>query len=56
MRIGINDFGRIGRLNLRALWGRKNIEITKINDPFDDANGAAHLLEFDKFMVVGKKQ
>ena len=47
MRIGINGFGRIGRLVLRALWGRENIEITHINDPLGDAKGAAHLLEFD---------
>ena len=47
MRIGVNGFGRIGRLVLRALWDRENIEITHINDPFGDANGAAHLLEFD---------
>ena len=47
MRIGINGFGLIGRLVLRALWDRENIEITHINDPFGDANGAARLLEFD---------
>ena len=47
MRIGINGFGRIGRLVLRALWGRDNIKITHINDPLGDAKGAAHLLEFD---------
>ena len=47
MRIGINGFGRIGRLVLRALWDRENIEIRHINDPFGDAKGAAHLLEFD---------
>ena len=47
MRIGINGFGRIGRLVLKALWDRENIEITHINDPFGDAKGAAHLLEFD---------
>jgi len=47
MRIGINGFGRIGRLVLRALWGRENIKITHINDPLGDAKGAAHLLEFD---------
>ena len=47
MRIGINGFGRIGRLVLRALWGRENIEITHINDPLGDAKGAAHLLEYD---------
>ena len=46
MRIGINGFGGIGRLALKALWGRENIEFTNINDPFGDAKGAAHLLEF----------
>ena len=47
MRIGINGFGRIGRLVPRALWGRENIEITHINDQFGDAKGAAHLVGFD---------
>ena len=55
MRIGINGFGRIGRLVLRALWGRENIEITHINDPFGDAKGAAHLLNLIQYMVVGTK-
>jgi len=41
MSIGINGFGRIGRLVLRALWHRENIEITHINDPFGDAERAA---------------
>ena len=35
------------RLVLRALSDRENIQITHINDPFSDAKGAAHLLEFD---------
>jgi glyceraldehyde 3-phosphate dehydrogenase len=47
MRIGINGFGRIGRLVFRALWGRPGIEIVHINDPAGDAATAAHLLEFD---------
>ena len=47
MRIGINGFGRIGRLVLRAIWGRENVEITHINDPLGDAKGAAHLVEYD---------
>ena len=47
MQIGINVFSRIGRLVLRALWGRENSDITHINDPLGDAKGAAHLLEFD---------
>tara|TARA_Y100001978_G_scaffold100530_1_gene89902 strand:- start:245 stop:406 length:162 start_codon:yes stop_codon:yes gene_type:complete len=45
MSIGINGFGRIGRLVLRALWHRENIEITHINDPFGDAESAAQKME-----------
>ena len=47
MRIGINGFGRIGRLVFRALWGRPGIEIVHVNDPAGDAAAAAHLLSFD---------
>jgi len=47
MRIGINGFGRIGRLVFRALWGRPGIEIVHVNDSGGDAATAAHLLAFD---------
>jgi len=47
MKIGINGFGRIGRLLFRALWGRPGIELVLLNDPAADAGAAAHLLEFD---------
>ncbi len=47
MRIGINGFGRIGRLVFRALWGRPGIELVHINERAGDAHAAAHLLEFD---------
>ena len=47
MKIGINGFGRIGRLVFRALWGRPGIEIVHVNDPAGDAPTAAHLLAFD---------
>ena len=47
MRIGINGFGRIGRLVFRALWGRPGIEIVHVNDNGGDAATAAHLLAFD---------
>ena len=36
MRIGINGFGRIGRLVFRALWGRPGIELVHVNDPAGD--------------------
>jgi len=47
MKIGINGFGRIGRLVFRALWGRPGIELVHVNDPGGDAASAAHLLVFD---------
>ena len=47
MRIGINGFGRIGRLVFRALWGRPGIELVHVNDSGGDAASAAHLLAFD---------
>jgi glyceraldehyde 3-phosphate dehydrogenase len=47
MNIGINGFGRIGRLVFRALWGRPGITIVHTNDCGGDAATAAHLLQFD---------
>ena len=46
-RIGINGFGRIGRLVVRGLRGRDDLTIVHINDPQADVETAAHLLEFD---------
>jgi glyceraldehyde 3-phosphate dehydrogenase len=47
LKIGINGFGRIGRLVFRALWGRPGIELVHVNDSGGDAHTAAHLLAFD---------
>jgi glyceraldehyde 3-phosphate dehydrogenase len=47
MRIGINGFGRIGRLVFRALWGRPGVELVHVNEAAGDARTAAHLLAFD---------
>ena len=47
IRIGINGFGRMGRLALRAAWGWPGIEFVAINDVKGGAEVAAHLLEFD---------
>ncbi|HSL74902.1 MAG TPA: ArsJ-associated glyceraldehyde-3-phosphate dehydrogenase [Ilumatobacteraceae bacterium] len=46
-RIGINGFGRIGRLVVRALREHPELELVHVNEPFADAATAAHLLEFD---------
>ena len=47
VRIGINGFGRIGRLDLRAAWGWSEIEFVHINEVKGGAATAAHLLKFD---------
>ena len=50
LRIGINGFGRIGRLALRSLWSQVaagEVTLVRINDPGGDAATFVHLLEFD---------
>ena len=46
-RIGINGFGRMGRLAFRAAWGRDDLSIVHVNELKGGAKTAAHLLEFD---------
>lgn len=47
IKVGINGFGRIGRLALRACQGRAGLEVVHINEIAGGAATAAHLLEFD---------
>ncbi len=46
-RVGINGFGRIGRLAVRAAWDRPDIEVVHINEVAGDPATGAHLLKFD---------
>ncbi len=45
-RIGINGFGRIGRLFFRLAWNNPDIEIVAIND-LTETKTTAHLLKYD---------
>lgn len=47
VRIGINGFGRIGRLLARTLSGIPSLHLNHINDPAYSAGMAAHLLRYD---------
>lgn len=47
IRIGINGFGRMGKLSLKAGWSNPAFEFVHINDPAGDAETHAHLLNFD---------
>ncbi len=47
IKIGINGFGRIGRLVFRASMAREDIEVVGINDPFLDTDYMAYMLKYD---------
>ena len=46
LRVGINGFGRIGRVFFRQIFDNKNIEIVAVHSR-SDGEGYAHLLKFD---------
>jgi len=47
IKIGINGFGRMGRLIMRAAWQWPEVDFVQINDVAGDAPTLAHLLNFD---------
>ena len=47
IRIGINGFGRIGRIILRLTKRFPNIKVVGINDPFTNIDYAKYMLEYD---------
>jgi len=47
LKVGINGFGRMGRLALRAAWADPSLDFVQINDPAGDPATLAHLLNFD---------
>ncbi|EWH11504.1 glyceraldehyde-3-phosphate dehydrogenase [Catenovulum agarivorans DS-2] len=52
IKVGINGFGRMGRLTFRAAFDYTDIEFVQINDPAGNAETLAHLLTYDS--VHGK--
>lgn len=47
VKIGINGFGRIGRLILRSAAARSDVEVVAINDPFVSPDYAAYMFTYD---------
>jgi glyceraldehyde 3-phosphate dehydrogenase len=47
VRVGINGFGRMGRLVVRALRHQPHLDVVHINEHKGGVDVAAHLLEFD---------
>ncbi|PQQ13639.1 glyceraldehyde-3-phosphate dehydrogenase GAPCP1 chloroplastic [Prunus yedoensis var. nudiflora] len=46
-KVGINGFGRIGRLVLRIAASRDDIEVVAVNDPLVDAKYMAYMFKYD---------
>ncbi len=70
VKVGINGFGRIGRLVMRAAINNPNVEVVGINDPFIDLDYMVYMTKYDsvhgkfngtvevvngKFMINGKE-
>ena len=47
VKVGINGFGRIGRLVFRAAIANPNVEVKGINDPFIDLEYMKYMLKYD---------
>ncbi|MBS5794418.1 MAG: type I glyceraldehyde-3-phosphate dehydrogenase [Lachnospirales bacterium] len=47
IKVGINGFGRIGRLVFRASVERDNLDVVAINDPFIDLEYMVYMLKYD---------
>jgi glyceraldehyde 3-phosphate dehydrogenase len=47
IKVGINGFGRIGRLVFRAAAANPTIEVVGVNDPFIDLEYMVYMLRYD---------
>lgn len=47
IKVGINGFGRIGRLVFRAAQERKDVQVVAVNDPFLDLDYLIYMLKYD---------
>jgi glyceraldehyde-3-phosphate dehydrogenase/erythrose-4-phosphate dehydrogenase len=53
--VGINGFGRIGRLVMRASLARDDIEVVAVNDPFVTADYMAYMFKYDTVRTTTKQ-
>ncbi len=56
IKVGINGFGRMGRLALRAAWENLVFDFVQINEFSTDAKGSAHLLKFDSVHGIWEQE
>eukprot|EP00249_Psilotum_nudum_P015414 c25315_g1_i1 orf=402-1424(-) len=56
VKIGINGFGRIGRLVARVVLERDDIELVAVNDPFISTEYMAYMFKYDSVHGKWKKE
>jgi glyceraldehyde 3-phosphate dehydrogenase len=54
IKIGINGFGRIGRLVMRAAQGHPDVQVVAVNDPFMDVEYMVYMFKYDSTHGVFK--
>jgi len=47
IKVGINGFGRIGRIVMRAAVTNPNVQVVSINDPFMDVDYMVYMFKYD---------
>ncbi len=47
VKVGINGFGRIGKLSFQAALAKEGVEVVAVNDPFITADYMAYMTKFD---------
>uniref|UniRef100_UPI00299EBB59 glyceraldehyde 3-phosphate dehydrogenase NAD-binding domain-containing protein n=1 Tax=Luteimonas panaciterrae TaxID=363885 RepID=UPI00299EBB59 len=47
VKVGINGFGRIGRIVLRNALLNPDVEVVAVNDPFIDLDYMVYMFKFD---------
>ena len=47
VKVGINGFGRIGKLSFQAALAKEGVEVVAVNDPFVTADYMAYMTKFD---------
>ena len=47
VKVGINGFGRIGKLAFQAALGKEEVEVVAVNDPFVAADYMAYMTKYD---------